>query len=615
MNECHFNESFEKVDELKAIVVKHANVLFNKFDSEGLKVDPMDIEIQPNCQLKMQPSRFIKNDLMSKVKSELDKLEEWGVISKIDDAETASPLVIVKKPDGNIRLAVDYRELNAVIKPTANQLPYQKLLFSTLANQKYFAKIDNLYGYYQLGLTERAKKYCSIITPWGLYQMNMLGFGVATAPGIYQQRMAGPILGQFYLNGAVVYIDDTIIYGSTMSEFLERLDMVLGRLAEMNVRLKPSKCYFGYPEVVFLGHTFHENGYSLCDDYKVSVNNMEIPESMTKLKGFLGLVNYFRDFVPNLSTIVAPLSDLTKGNRRTIEWNEKADSAFIDVKRAISQCSTLSWLVPNDPIILYTDASTVGIGACLVQVQNGEEKPIMFVSKKFSEAASNWSTIEQECFAIFYACIQLQSFLLGRKFFIKTDHKNLVYLSSSSVPKVIRWRLRLLEFDFVVIHIPGSENVAADYLSRIYSVVHEAENILSEDEQQNILSMYHNDIIGHHGISKTYSLLKSKGYNWSGMKADISVFIKNCIYCQKVKRGELASDAEIHHLHGDYPMASLSADVIGPLPEDKYGNKYILVIIDNFSKFTNLYAIGYNTSQAFAQCLISHIGVFRFRSI
>ena len=261
IQECHFNESFPKIEEIKQIVTKYSTVLFDKFDKEGLRVDPMDIELKPNAQIKMQPSRFIKNELMDQVKQELDRLETWGVISKIDEAETASPLVIVRKPDGNIRLAVDYRELNSVIKPTANQLPYQKLLFSTLANKKYFAKIDNLYGYYQLKLTERAQRYCSIITPWGLYSMNNLGFGVATAPGIYQQRMAGPILGFFYLNGVVVYIDDTIIYASTIEEFIEHLDQVLKRLADMNVRLKPSKCYSGYEEIIFLGHKFNEFGY------------------------------------------------------------------------------------------------------------------------------------------------------------------------------------------------------------------------------------------------------------------------------------------------------------------------------------------------------------------
>jgi hypothetical protein len=136
------------------------------------------------------------------------------------------------------------------------------------------------------------------------------------------------------------------------------------------------------------------------------------------------LVNYFRDFVPNLSMIVAPLTDLTRGTKKSIQWSPVADAAFVLIKEEILKCSTLSWLNENDPIILYTDASTIGVGAVLVQLQNNVEKPILFLSKKFSDAASRWSTIEQECFALFYACLQFQSYLLGRRFFIRTDHKN-----------------------------------------------------------------------------------------------------------------------------------------------------------------------------------------------
>ena len=366
----------------------------------------------------------------------------------------ASPLVLVKKPDNSIRVAVDYRELNALIKPTANQLPYQKLLFSKLAQQKYFAKVDNLSGYYQLKLTERAKKYCAINTPWGLYSMEMLGFGISTAPGIYQQRMV-KILGDLYLEGVVVYIDDTLIYGTTVDEFLDRLDKALSRMANANVRLKPSKCSFGVTEVLFLGHEFNCQGYKLSEDRKLSISNVVVPNTMTQLRSFLGMVNFFRNFIPNLSSVIAPLTDLTRDpKRRSLSWTTESQVAFDAIKDAISNSLTLHWMNEEDPIILYTDASLLGLGAMLVQDQKGEEVPLMFVSKKFTPTQRNWSTIEQEAFAIFYSILQLQSFLLNRHFFVKTDHRNLGYLSTSVVPKVIRWRLRLLEYRFTVVHIP-----------------------------------------------------------------------------------------------------------------------------------------------------------------
>jgi hypothetical protein len=292
MNSVHVNSTFPELNKLNKIIEKHSTILFGAFDAQGLKVEPMDIQLKPNCSIKMQPARFINKEIMSKVKDELDRLESWGVLQKIDDAAIASPLVIVRKSDGNIRLAVDYRELNQCIIPSANQLPLQAMLFAQLSHQSYFAKLDCLWGYHQLRLTERAQKYCSIITPWGLYAMKMLGFGISTAPGIYHNRIVN-IVGDLFMNGCVVYIDDLIIYGKTIDEFLDRLDRVLTVLAQHNVRLKPSKCFFGFTEILFLGHIFSASGYRLSDDRKQYVQNIAVPTTVKQLKSFLGVVIIF----------------------------------------------------------------------------------------------------------------------------------------------------------------------------------------------------------------------------------------------------------------------------------------------------------------------------------
>ena len=340
------------------------------------------------------------------------------MIKKISDSEMASPLVLVKKPDNSIRVAVDYRELNALIKPTANQLPYQQLLFSKLSHQKYFAKVDNLSGYYQLKLTERAKKYCAINTPWGLYSMEMLGFGISTAPEIYQQRMV-TILGDLYLEGVVVYIDDTLIYGATVDEFLDRLDKALSRMVDANVRLKPSKCSFGVTEILFLGHEFNCQGYKLSEDRKLSISNVVVPHTMTQLRSFLGMVNFFRNFIPNLSSVIAPLTDLTRDTEcRSLAWTTESQVAFDAIKEAISNSLTLHWMNEVDPIILYTDASLLGL-AMLVQDQKGEEVPLMFVSKTITPTQRNWSTIEQRSIRNLLFNFTTSIFLIGSTFFCK----------------------------------------------------------------------------------------------------------------------------------------------------------------------------------------------------
>ena len=253
------------------------------------------------------------------------------------------------------------------------------------------------------------------------------------------------------MNGCVVYIDDLIIYGKTIDEFLDRLERVLTVLAQHNVRLKPSKCFFGFTEILFLGHIFSASGYRLSDDRKQYVQNIAVPTTVKQLKSFLGVVNYFREFIPNLSILSAPLTELTKGMKKgSLPWSDQAQSAFDQIKQAVLHAQALTWPNERDPLVLYTDASDVGVGAILVQLEDNVEKPISCFSKKFTDTASRWSTIEKECFALFASVLTFQSHLLGRPFIIKTDHKNLVYLQSSVVPKVIRWRLRLLEFNFLI---------------------------------------------------------------------------------------------------------------------------------------------------------------------
>ena len=161
-------------------------------------------------------------------------------------------MVIVNKKDGGIRMAVDYREVNMQLESTANQLPYQPTLFQRLGGQRFYAKVDNLWGYHQLRLTDDSSKVTAIITPWGVYRFLACPFGISTAPGEYQARMAHEILQDYYLNGAIVYIDDTVIYGSTVESVLTVLDRILSRMATFNVRLKPSKCSFGMQSIEFL---------------------------------------------------------------------------------------------------------------------------------------------------------------------------------------------------------------------------------------------------------------------------------------------------------------------------------------------------------------------------
>jgi len=179
------------------------------------------------------------------------------------------------------------------------------------------------------------------------------------------------------------------------------------------------------------------------------------------------------------------------------------------------------------------------------------------------------------------------------------------------VPKVIRWRLRLLEYKFIVLHVPGVENVVADTLSRSFSHRGVELESITADEKHLRLLYVHNEIVGHHGIAKTIDILKAAKLGWKGMYEDVKTFIHNCMVCQKFKTSKhLCKGTLDYHIHGSYPMQSLSVDTLGPLSEDVFGHKYILVIVDNFSKFATLYPTRSTEAKEFVQALIHHIGLF-----
>ena len=376
-----------------------------------------------------------------------------------------------------------------------------------------------------------------------------------------------------------------------------------------NVKLKPQKCYFGYNEVTFVGHVFNEHGYHMSDERKQGIQDMAKPIDLKGMRSFLGMVNYFRDFIPNLSTVLAPLTSMT--GKAAFIWSKEADIAFDEIKQLIWKSGTLTHLEDEGDIKLYTDSSKVGVGAMLTQVVLGSdgmpvERAILYLSHKFSVTASLWSTIEQECYAIFYAIITLQSYLLGRHFFVATDHRNLMYLEKSVVPKLVRWRLRLLEYDYTIIRIPGLTNVVADQLSRCLRMA-----LIEGVEVDNIFKKFHNVIVGHHGVSKTCKMIVQANKQWYGYHKDVARLVRSCIVCQKIKNLPTPIlNKNVYNLLGEVPMMELSVDSIGPLPEDENGNKFILVIVDNFSKFTELYATKSTTAISYVQAILQHMSIF-----
>ena len=273
--------------------------------------------------------------------------------------------------------------------------------------------------------------------------------------------MATVVLAGLLYVTCEMYLDDCIVFGKGPDEFLQRLRDVFIRFRKKNLFLKAKKCKFGVSRLEYVGRVISKEGLSMSAEKIKSVLEFPCPKTVTVMRGFLGLANYFRSFVPDHSKIVAPLHKMTVSTTR----NPETIKPFQDIRQAISQCPLMHFIDNVSPIHLYTDASDYGVGGVLSQKVGDEMKPISFVSNSLNFSQLNWSTIQKEAYAIFLCCTKLDPFLRDRKFTIHIDPTNLTYMKSSPNSMVGRWSITLQEHS--IAYVRGSENTVADAISRL----------------------------------------------------------------------------------------------------------------------------------------------------
>ena len=353
---------------------------------------------------------------------ELDRLEKLGVLEKTTFCEWTAPIVVVPKKDGRMRICGDYK---VTIYPSldVDQYPLPKLedIFACLTGGVKFTVQDLLQAYNQLLLDDQSKKLVTINTHQGLYSYNRLPFGVASAPAVFQRTMESILQG---IDGVACYIDDIVITGKSTKEHLDHLEEVLKRLSEHRVKTK-DKCRFFEDSVEFLGHMIDAKGIHTTPDKLQAIVDAPAPRNVNELRSFLGLLNYYRKFIPQSATILHPLNALLCKNAKW-NWGPECQKSFESAKAALSSSSLLAHYNPTLPIRLAGDASAYGIGAVIAHVMpDGSERPVAFASRTLTSAEKNYSQIEKEALALVYGVKRFHTYLYGRHFTLVTDHKPL----------------------------------------------------------------------------------------------------------------------------------------------------------------------------------------------
>ena len=375
-----------------------------------------------------------------------------------------APLLFVPKPDGSLRMCVDYRALNEITVKNRYTMPRADDLLDSLGGSKVFSAIDLASGYWQIRLAPDEPHKTAFRTHFGHFEWRVLPFGLCNAGATFQSLMNKIFAEEGILNVFVaVYLDDILVYSKTPPDHVEHLRKVLSVLRKHQLYARPEKCHFNKNELKYLGHLVGADGIKVNPDKVKAVRSWPIPTNAADVRSFLGLATYFRRFVQGFSILARPLHALT-GKNAPFRWTDECQASFDGLKQALVEAPVLSMPDWTKPFEIVSDASIHGVGAVLMQ----DGHPIAFESQKFNEAAYNYDTGEQEMLGVIHALRKFRCYVHGKHFTLVTDHEPLVYFSKQAVlsRKQSRWAEYLQEYNFTWLHRPGRNNVA-DPLSRV----------------------------------------------------------------------------------------------------------------------------------------------------
>jgi len=376
------------------------------------------------------------------------------------------PVVLVRKANGKMRFCVDYRALNGITVKDKFPLPRIDDNLDRLAHATLFSTLDFNAGYWGVPIMEKDKHKTAFHTHEGLYEFNRMPFGLCNAPAHFSRQMQ-LIFGTLRADFLTLYLDDICVASTSFAQHMEHLRLTFAKIRKANLRLNPSKCSFALPEVRHLGFTVSAQGVKPNSAKVDAILQMPSPNTRKRTRSCIGTFSYYRRFIRNFSKIAKPIMDLLSTSA-TFQWTPACEEALTKLKAALTSAPILSYADFTKPFLVHTDASRDGLAGVLSQMDaSGKEHPIAFISRKLSKDEVKWDMRELEALAVVWTCETFRPYLLGHKFTLYTDNSAVRYmLTNQKNAKLVRWSLRLSEFDFILQHRAGSANANADGPSR-----------------------------------------------------------------------------------------------------------------------------------------------------
>ena len=623
--------------------------LFQEPDSlppERKTVHKIDIQMGASPSVR-KPYRMNAEE-NDELKATLTSLLDRGFI-RPSTSPFGAPVMFIRKKDGKLRLCVDYRALNAISIKNKYPLPHIEELMERVRGATIFSKIDLNSGYWQVRVNEADVEKTAFRTRYGHFEWLVMPLGLTNAPATFMHMM-NDTFHEFLDDFVVIFIDDILIYSRTPQEHLQHLRKVLTLLRTHRLFAKASKCVFGVSEIDFLGHTISADGI-MVDKAKVkAILEWPEPKSVSDVRSFLGLANYYRRFIRNFGGIAAALSELLKQNVPW-QWTDREAHSFRTLKDALTSTPVLQIADPKLNFELHTDASDFAIGAVLMQDQGKGFQPIAFESHKLTEPERRYPTHEKELYAVVFALRQWRHIIGNRAVTVFTDHYPLkfIFTQPTLTRRQQRWVEKMQEFDLGISYKPGATHVVPDALSRridLFNVQVDFEvdqtflselkaGYLQDPEWAVILSSLQNPkstpqllknrikrfsvqdglillegtricvpdafslrsrlfydfhdapLAGHFGFYKSYTALSDR-YYWKGMDLQLKNYIAKCDSCQRNKSSTLKPAGLLQSLPvPQQPWDHVSMDFITSLPVTKNGYDAVLVVVDSLTKMAH----------------------------